>query len=170
VAVLRQLAKRDPSIDLDRAGVVGGSAGGYATLRALFTYPDVFKAGMAAAPYNNPKVLMPDFTEKFMGPESGSNYSDVAVAPLAGALKGKLLLTAGEMDWTVTPWPTLQIVDSLVKAHKDFAFVLAPNVDHSPLTLYGDPMLLRGWNFFVTDLMGARPPENYVFPTDARPH
>ena len=170
VAVLRQLAKRDPSIDLARAGVVGGSAGGYATLRAMFTYPDVFKAGMAAAPYNNPKVLMPDFTEKFMGPESGSNYADVAVAPLAGGLKGKLLLTAGEMDWTVTPWPTLQIVDSLVKAHKDFEFVLAPNVDHSPLTLYGDPMLLRGWNFFVANLMGARPPASYAFPTEARPH
>ncbi len=170
VAVLRQLAKRDPSIDLARAGVVGGSAGGYATLRAMFTYPDVFKAGMAAAPYNNPKVLMPDFTEKFMGPESGSNYADVAVAPLAGGLKGKLLLTAGEMDWTVTPWPTLQVVDSLVKAHKDFEFVLAPNVDHSPLTLYGDPMLVRGWNFFVANLMGARPPASYAFPTEARPH
>ncbi len=170
VAVLQQLAKRYASIDLDRVGVMGGSAGGYATLRAMFTYPDVFKAGMAAAPYNDPRVLMPDFSEKFMGPVSGSNYADVAITPLVGGLKGKLLLTAGEMDWTVTPWPTLQIVDSLIKANKDFEFVLAPNVDHSPLNLYSDPLLLRGWNFFVTNLMGDEPPTKYVFPKEANSH
>src|SRR5262249_20313862 len=50
VAVLKQLAKNRPYIDLDRAGIFGGSWGGYMTIRGMLLAPDVYKAGVAIYP------------------------------------------------------------------------------------------------------------------------
>ncbi len=45
VTGMKQLAKRYPWIDIDRAGIYGHSGGGYATADAMFRYPDFFKVG-----------------------------------------------------------------------------------------------------------------------------
>src|SRR3546814_8455187 len=47
VAALKQLGAKYPWIDLDRIGIWGHSGGGNATADAMFTYPDVFKVGIA---------------------------------------------------------------------------------------------------------------------------
>ena len=38
----------------------------------------------------------------------------------AGKLQGKLMLTVGEVDTNVDPSSTLQVVDAVIKADKDF--------------------------------------------------
>jgi len=43
VAALRQLAQTHPWMDLDRVGAVGHSGGGFATVRAMLDYPEMYK-------------------------------------------------------------------------------------------------------------------------------
>jgi dipeptidyl aminopeptidase/acylaminoacyl peptidase len=70
-------------------------------------------------------------------------------------LKGKLLLTVGELDRNVDPACTLRVVDALIKANKDFDFLLVPGAGHgaggSP---YGQR---RRKDFFVRHLLGVEP-------------
>jgi len=49
VAGMKELAKRYPWIDIDRAGIWGHSGGGYAAADAMFRYPEFFKVGIAEA-------------------------------------------------------------------------------------------------------------------------
>jgi dipeptidyl aminopeptidase/acylaminoacyl peptidase len=56
---------------------------------------------------------------------------------------------------------TMLVVDALIKAGKDFDLVLFPNAAHG----YGaasNYMMRRRWDYFVTNLMGAVPPKEYV--------
>jgi len=47
VAALEQLGSARPYMDLDRVGIYGGSWGGYMTVRAMLTAPDVYHVGVA---------------------------------------------------------------------------------------------------------------------------
>ena len=53
---------------------------------------------------------------------------------LAPNLKGKLLLTTGDMDNNVHPGNTIRLVNALIKANKRFDFMLLPGKPHG----YGD--------------------------------
>ena len=169
VAVIRELATRYPYMDLGRVGIYGSSAGGYAALRALLAYPDFYKAAVADASGDGwVRTSMDAWGEIFNGPEQGSNYLDTANAPLAPRLRGKLFLIHGEMD-TITPVSVgaLRFVDALVKANKDFEFLIVPNAGHTTLTATNASpevyhyVLRRAWDFFVRSLMNAQPPQDY---------
>ena len=159
VGVLRQLAQRYPYMDMDRVGIYGGSAGGYAALRAMLTYPDFFKAGLAAAGLVDVRASDLSYGETFMGPDNGTNYAATSNIPLIGNLRGRLFLMHGDMDWVVPPSETLQVVNALIENDKDFDLLIAPNVDHSPIGVHGGYLLQRIWGFFVENLMNAQPPE-----------
>ena len=47
VAVLRELGRDRPWLDLDRVGVFGMSSGGFAAVRAMLEFPEFFRAGVA---------------------------------------------------------------------------------------------------------------------------
>jgi dipeptidyl aminopeptidase/acylaminoacyl peptidase len=159
VGVLRQLAQRYPYMDMDRVGIYGGSAGGYAALRAMLTYPDFFKAGLVAAGLVDVRASDLSYGETFMGPDNGTNYAATSNIPLIGNLRGRLFLMHGDMDWVVPPSQTLQVVNALIENDKDFDLLIAPNVDHSPIGVHGGYLLQRSWGFFVENLMNAQPPE-----------
>ena len=170
VAVLQQLASRYPYFDLSRVGVFGGSAGGAAALRALLTYPNFFRAGVAAAGSHDPRLQTVAYAEKFMGPDDGHNYEAAANAPLARNLKGQLLLIHGDADWTVPIANTMQVVDALIRNNKEFELLIAPNIGHSPLGVHGGYVLRRSWDFLVKNVMGATPPPSYIIhPIDPGP-
>jgi dipeptidyl-peptidase-4 len=162
VAVITELAGRYPYMDLGRVGAYGGSAGGHAALRALVTYPDFFRAGVSAAGSHNLLMQTPAYSEVFIGPDDGANYRAAANAPLMDQLKGKLLLIHGDMDWSVLPSNTLQIVDALIKNNKDFDLLIVPNLGHTPLGFHGGYVLRQTWDFLVENVMGTRPPPAYV--------
>ncbi len=77
----------------------------------------------------------------------------------AHRLKGKLLLDVGEMDKNVDPSSTMQVVNALIKADKDFDLVYMPGAGHGVAgTPYGKRRLQE---FFEKNLLGA---------TGAEPH
>jgi dipeptidyl aminopeptidase/acylaminoacyl peptidase len=160
VAVLRELGRRYPYMDLDRVGIFGTSGGGYATVHAMATFPDFFKVGVADAGNHDQRSYIAVWGETYNGPESGSNYTDAANPLLAGKIKGKLFLLHGDMDSNVLPSQTLQLVDALIRANKDFDLLIVPNAGHGTLML-NRYALRRSWDFFVRNLLHAEPPPNY---------
>ncbi|MCX6227446.1 MAG: prolyl oligopeptidase family serine peptidase, partial [Bacteroidia bacterium] len=74
----------------------------------------------------------------------------------AAKLKGKLLLIVGEMDHNVDPSSTMQVVNALIKANKDFDRLVVPGMDHSGGGPAGDR---KRMDFFVKHLLGVDPPD-----------
>ena len=164
VAGMKELAKRFPWIDIDRAGIWGHSGGGFATAAAMFHFPDFFKAGVSEAGNHDNRVYEDDWAEKWQGllqknPDGSSNYDSQANQNFAKNLKGKLLLAHGTMDNNVPPNNTLLVVDALIKANKDFELLMLPNRGHG----FGNEpyMIRRRWDFFVRNLLGGEPPAGY---------
>ncbi|HXN49772.1 MAG TPA: prolyl oligopeptidase family serine peptidase, partial [Bryobacteraceae bacterium] len=96
------------------------------------------------------------WNEQWMGWPLGPEYvadSNVVNAP---RLKGKLLLTVGELDTNVDPASTMQVVNALVKAHKVFDLLVLPGQGHTPGGPYGERKRL---DFFVHNLLGVEPPD-----------
>jgi dipeptidyl aminopeptidase/acylaminoacyl peptidase len=74
----------------------------------------------------------------------------------APKLKGKLLLSVGEMDSNVDPASTYQVVNALIKAGKTFDLLVLPGQGHSNGGPYGDR---KRYDFFVRHLLGVEPPD-----------
>lgn len=159
VAVLRELSHRYPYMDLDRVGIYGTSGGGYATVHAMELFPDFFKVGVADAGNHDQRGYIAVWGETYNGPVSGSNYTDAANPLSAYKIKGRLFLLHGDMDSNVLPSQTLQLVDALIRANKDFELLIVPNAGHG--ALFNRYALRRSWDFLVRNLMHAEPPPDY---------
>jgi len=164
VAGMKELAKRYPWIDIERAGIYGHSGGGFATADAMFRYPDFFKVGVSEAGNHDNRDYEDDWGEKWQGllerkPDGSNNYDNQANQNLARNLKGHLLLAHGTMDNNVPPYNTLLVVNELIKANKDFDLIMLPNRGHG----FGNEpyMVRRRWDYFVRYLLGAEPPREY---------
>ena len=165
VSGLKQLAAKYGFMDLDRVGVWGHSGGGFATAAAMFKYPDFFKVGISESGNHDNRNYEDDWGERYIGlevedSEGWSNYESQANQVYAGQLKGKLLLIHGGMDDNVPPYNTYLVLDALIKANKDFDFILLPNARHG----YGsdsDYIMRRRWDYFVRYLLGATPPREF---------
>ncbi len=165
VSGIKALGARYPWIDLDRVGIWGHSGGGNATVSAMFHYPDFFKVGIGESGNHDNRDYEDDWDEKYsglevIGPDGKSNYDVQANQNYAANLKGKLLLAHGTMDDNVPPNNTLLVVDALIKANKDFDLIMIPNAHHG----YGNAsayMMRRRWDYFVRNLAGGVPPENF---------
>jgi dipeptidyl-peptidase-4 len=164
VAGMRQLARRYPWIDLDRAGIYGHSGGGFAAADAILRYPDFFKVAIAEAGNHDNREYEDDWGEKWQGllvrhADGSTNYDNQANQLLAGNLKGRLLIAYGTTDNNVPPYNSLLLVDALIKANKDFDLLALPNRRHG----FGNEpyMIRRRWDYFVRYLLGAEPPHQY---------
>jgi hypothetical protein len=60
------------------------------------------------------------------------------------------------MDTNVDPSSTLQVVNALIKAGKEFDFVMVPGADHG---FGGDFGVRKRNDFFVGHLLGVDPPD-----------
>ncbi len=159
VAAIRQLAARYPYLDLDRVGIYGHSAGGYASLHAMLVFPDFYKVAVSSAGNHDHRLDKASWVERYMGLPAGDHYREQSNVTLAHRLAGKLLLVHGEMDENVHPASTLQVVDALVAANKDFDLLILPNRPHSCTS---DPYFVRRrWDYFVRHLLAATPPAGY---------
>jgi hypothetical protein len=80
-------------------------------------------------------------------------------------------LVHGELDDNVHPGSTLQLVDALIKANKDFDLLVLPNRNHGQvIDVSGDKpkvaspdayFIRKRWDYFVTHLLGMTPPAGY---------
>ena len=160
IAGLKQLAERYPYLDLERVGIYGGSGGGFAATRAILAHPDFYKVAVAAAGNHDQRRYIAVWGEVYQGLVDGNNYAAQVNASLAENLKGKLLLAHGDLDDNVSPTLTMQVVDALMRANKDFDLLLIPNAGHS-LGEHAQYFLRRQWDYFVRHLLGVEPPKEY---------
>ena len=166
VAVLAQLAEARPYLDLDRVGIYGHSAGAYAAVRAMLEYPDLYRVGVASSGNHDQALTNVTWGERWVGPFQGPGWDAQANRTLARNLRGRLLLVTGDVDDNVNPAATIQLVDALVEANRDFDLLVLPNRNHDYAatwgTWYEDPYFTRRrWDYFVEHLMGEQPPSVY---------
>ncbi|MBS1521499.1 MAG: DPP IV N-terminal domain-containing protein [Bacteroidetes bacterium] len=160
IAGIKQLAEKYGYLDTTRVGIWGHSGGGFATATAMFRYPDFFKVGISESGNHDNRNYEDDWGERYDGLLANSNYEAQANENYAKNLKGKLMLAHGLMDDNVPPENTLLVVEALEKANKDYDLVVFPNAAHG----YGgfSPyMMRRRWDYFVKNLSGGTPPQEY---------
>ena len=163
ITVIRQLAARHPFIDLDRVGIYGHSGGGFASTDAILRFPEFFKVAVSGAGNHDNRSYNIYWAEKYQGVmETDStgrdNFEVSANKTYAANLEGKLLLMHGDMDDNVHPAMTVQVIDELIKANRDFDLIWAPDRAHGLNEPY---FIRRRWDYFVRHLLGAEPPPQY---------
>jgi dipeptidyl aminopeptidase/acylaminoacyl peptidase len=164
IAGMRELARRYPFIDIEKAGIWGHSGGGFASAAAMFRHPDFFDVGISESGNHDNRNYEDDWGERYQGllvrTGDTDNYAREANQTHAANLRGKLFLIHGEMDDNVPPYNTQLVVDALVKAGKDFDLLMLPHARHG----YGADaayVMRRRWDYFVRNLQGAEPPREY---------
>jgi dipeptidyl-peptidase-4 len=120
--------------DVSRVGIYGWSYGGYMTLMALATAPDVFKVGVAGAPVTFWQGYDTAYTEKYMGTPEENPEGYRLGSPLThiDRLRGKLLVIHGMIDENVHFRHTARLMQALIDAGKPFESLLYPNERHMP--------------------------------------
>jgi dipeptidyl aminopeptidase/acylaminoacyl peptidase len=78
-----------------------------------------------------------------------------------------VLLVVGELDTNVDPSSTMQVVNALIKANKNFDLLVIPGAEHNAgrggeTGEYGER---KRFDFFVRHLLGQNPPEWSASPT-----
>jgi dipeptidyl-peptidase-4 len=161
---IKQLGARFPFMDLDRVGIYGHSGGGFASTDAILRYPDFYKVAVSTAGNHDNRSYNIYWAEKYQGLlkrdtlRNTDNFESSANKTYAKQLKGKLLIMHGDMDDNVHPAMTIQVVDELIKANRDFDMLIVPNRNHG----LNEPYIIRRrWDYFVRHLMGAEPPRDY---------
>ena len=152
---MKAAAAKYPYMDLTRVGIFGGSAGGQSTLRGLLAHGDFYKVGVADCGCHDNRMDKIWWNELWMGWPIGPHYEEQSNVTQAHKLQGKLLLTVGELDRNVDPASTMQVVDALIKADKDFDLLIVPGRGHGVgEILYASR---RRMDFFVRHLLGVEP-------------
>jgi dipeptidyl-peptidase-4 len=120
--------------DVSRVGIYGASYGGYVTVMALLTAPEVFKAGVANAPVTFWEGYDTAYTEKYMRlpQENVDGYRLGSALTHADRLRGKLLLIHGMIDENVHFRHSARLMQALIDAGKPFETLLYPNERHMP--------------------------------------
>ena len=143
---IKEAAKKYPYMNIDNVGIYGYSAGGQSTLGALLFHGDFYKVGVALCGCHDNRMDKIWWNEQWMGYPIGPWYAENSNVDNAHRLEGKLLLINGELDDNVDPTSTLQVVNALVKADKDFEQLYLPGYGHS----LGDNYVTRKvFEFFV---------------------
>jgi dipeptidyl aminopeptidase/acylaminoacyl peptidase len=164
VAAVKQLAARYPFMDLDRVGIWGHSGGGFASTAAILRFPDFYKVAVSGAGNHDQRTYGIHWGPLYQGllqrdtVDGGDNYESQANQLLAENLKGRLLLMHGDMDDNVHPAMTIQVVNRLIAANKDFDLIIAPDRAHGLNEPY---FIRRRWDYFVEHLLGAEPPREF---------
>jgi dipeptidyl aminopeptidase/acylaminoacyl peptidase len=152
----KAVAAEYPSYDITRVGIYGGSAGGQNAAGALLFHGDFYKVAVAGCGCHDNRMDKASWNEQWMGYPVGLHYAASSNIENAHRLRGKLLLIVGEMDTNVPPESTYRFCDALIKAGKDFDFVLVPGAGHGMGGAYGQRRLQ---DFFVRHLLGVEPPD-----------
>jgi dipeptidyl-peptidase-4 len=132
LTALDQLFAQYPQLDKDRMAIWGWSNGGSMTLYAM-THSDRFRAGVAVAPVTDQVNYDSIYTERYMGvlKDDKAGYEQSDVTRSAENLHGALLLVHGTSDDNVHFQNSIQMIDALIKAGKQFRLMIYPNKTHS---------------------------------------
>ncbi len=152
---IKAASDKYPYMDTQRVGIYGGSAGGQNAAAAVMTHGDFYKVAVADCGCHDNRMDKIWWNEQWMGWPVGPHYEANSNVTLAPGLKGKLLLIVGEMDTNVDPASTMQVVDALIRADKDFDMLIVPGAGHGAAE--GRYASRRRADFFVRHLLGSEP-------------
>lgn len=147
--------------DINRVGIYGTSAGGQNSLGGLLFHPDFYKVCVSACGCHDNRMDKIWWNEQWMGWPLGPEYAAASNVDNASKLQGKLLLILGELDTNVDPASTMQVVNALIKADKNFDLLVIPGAGHTSGGAYGDK---KRFDFFVHHLLGVEPPDWNTIP------
>jgi dipeptidyl aminopeptidase/acylaminoacyl peptidase len=153
---MKAAAEKYSYMDTTRVGLFGGSAGGQSTLAGLLFHPEFYKAGSSSCGCHDNRMDKIWWNEQWMGYPIGPEYAENSNVVNASKLQGKLLLIVGEMDDNVDPASTMQVVNALIAAKKDFELVVLPGTNH---TLGGDYGEQKRRDFFVKTFYNQATPD-----------
>lgn len=120
-------------IDSTRIGMYGGSYGGFMTMMAMFTQPDVFKAGAALRSVTDWAHYDHEYTAAILNEPFTDSIAYARSSPInfAAGLKGHLLICHGMVDENVHFQDDVRLVQKLIELGKDnWEFAVYPVEDH----------------------------------------
>ena len=157
LTALDQALQQFPQLDRNRLAWWGWSYGGYMTLYSM-THSDRFKAGFAVAPVTDWKDYDSIYTERYMGltKENADGYEKASPINAAKKLHGTVTIAHGTSDDNVHMQNTIQMVNQLVSAGKQYSLLVYPRKTHS---ISGSAarthLFTRIREFFNYELLGA---------------
>jgi dipeptidyl-peptidase-4 len=156
IAWMKKAQETRPWMDLSRVGIYGGSAGGQNAMAALLFHGEFYKAAAADSGCHDNRMDKIWWNEQWMGTLDKS-YEESSNVVNANKLTGALMLIVPELDTNVDPASTMQVVNALTVAKKDYELIFVPGADHGA---GGSPYgLRRQRDFFVRELLGVMPPK-----------
>ncbi len=125
-----------PFVDKSRIGIFGWSYGGFMSSNCILKGNDVFKMAIAVAPVTNWRFYDSVYTERYMQTpqENANGYDDNSPINHVNKLKGKYLLIHGSGDDNVHVQNSMQMMEALIQANKQFDSQIYPDNNHG---IYG---------------------------------
>jgi dipeptidyl aminopeptidase/acylaminoacyl peptidase len=108
-------------VNAERLGVYGGSYGGFITLMAMFTTPDVFAAGAALRPVTDWAHYNHGYTSGILNVPQDDSEAFRRSSPIyfAEGLKGALLIAHGMEDTNVFFQDSVRLAQRLIELRKE---------------------------------------------------
>ena len=158
-----QFLVNEHGVDAKRIGIYGGSYGGFITLMAMFTTPDVFAAGAALRPVTDWAHYNNGYTANILNLPQSDQEAYRKSSPIyhAAGLKGALLICHGMVDVNVHYQDSVRLAQKLIELRKEnWELAAYPVEDHGFVqpTSWADEYK-RIFKLFETNLK-APPPTN----------
>ncbi|WP_439881260.1 prolyl oligopeptidase family serine peptidase [Pontibacter sp. MBLB2868] len=121
------------NVDPKRVGIYGGSYGGFITLMAMFTEPDVFAAGAALRSVTDWAHYNHGYTSNILNTPYTDSTAYAKSSPIyyAEGLKGALLIAHGMVDTNVHFQDVVRLTQRLIELGKDnWELAVYPVEDH----------------------------------------
>ncbi len=112
---------KEHGVDAKRVGLYGGSYGGFITLMAMFTTPDVFAAGAALRPVTDWAHYNDGYTSNILNLPQNDQEAYRKSSPIyhAAGLKGALLICHGMVDVNVNYQDSVRLAQKLIELRKE---------------------------------------------------
>lgn len=137
IAVAKRLGQRD-YIDKDRIGIWGWSYGGFMAANCIFQGADTFEMAIAVAPVTSWRFYDTVYTERYMTTpqENPAGYDDNSPITHVNEFDdaNHFLLIHGSGDDNVHVQNSMQMIEALIQANKQFDWEIYPDNNHG---IYG---------------------------------
>ena len=136
-------------VDKTRIGIFGWSYGGFMSSNCILKGADVFKMAVAVAPVTNWRFYDSIYTERYLQTpqENAIGYDDNSPINHVSKLKGNFLLIHGTADDNVHVQNSMQMIEALVQANKQFDWAIYPDKNHG---IYGGKTRIQLYNKMTT--------------------
>ena len=138
-----------PFVDKSRIGIWGWSYGGFMSSNCILKGNEVFKMAIAVAPVTNWRFYDSVYTERYMQTpqENPNGYDDNSPINFVDKLKGKFLLIHGSADDNVHVQNSMQMMEALIQANKQFDSQIYPDKNHG---IFGGKTRIQLYNKMTT--------------------